>query len=83
MKDLQQRTVGKVNMKISIICDHTVAYGMEDIIKLIPLFHQFILHQQAGLGMYPSLSFTTVDTNEPHDRDDQQCQDRWIKKNKQ
>ena len=50
MKDLQQRTVGKVNMKISIICDHTVAYGMEDIIKLIPLFHQFILHQQAGLG---------------------------------
>lgn len=75
MKDLQQRTVGKVNMKISIICDHTVAYGMEDIIKLIPLFHQFILHQQAGLGMYPSLSFTTVDTNEPHDRDDQQCQE--------
>ena len=82
MKHLQQRTVREVDMKIGIIRNHTVTYGMEDIIKFITLLHQFILYQQASLGMYPPFGFTSVNANQPHNRGYQQCQNRWIEENK-
>ena len=62
-----------MDAQVGIIRNQAVANGTEDIVELVALLHQAVLYQQAGLGMYPSLSFTTVDTNEPHDRDDQQC----------
>lgn len=71
-----------MNVQIGIIRYHTITDGMKYIIKLITLFHQFILYQQTGLCLNPSFGFTPVGTHQPHDRGYQQCEDRRIEKYK-
>lgn len=43
-----------MNVQIGIIRYHTITDGMKYIIKLITLFHKFILHEQTGLCLNPS-----------------------------
>ena len=62
-----------MNVQIGIIRYHTITDGMKYIIKLITLFHQFILHEQTSL--YPeSIVWTHAGWRASiHDRGYQQC----------
>lgn len=71
-----------MNVQIGIIRYHTITDGMKYIIKLITLFHKFILHEQTGLCLNPSFGLTPVGTHQPHDRSYQQRQDRRIEQYK-
>ena len=71
-----------MDVQIGIIRYHTIADGMKYIIKLITLFHKFVLHEQTGLCLNPSFGFTSVGTHQPHNRSYQQCQDRRIEQYK-
>ena len=71
-----------MNVQIGIIRYHTITDGMKYIIKLITLFHKFILHEQTSLCLNPSFGLTPVGTHQPHDRSYQQRQDRRIEQYK-
>ena len=57
-----------MDMQVCIIRYHAIADGVEDIVKLIALFYQFVLYEQAGLGLHTSFGFATVGTHQPYDR---------------
>ncbi len=49
-----------MDSQIHIIRNQSVANRTEDIIEFVALFHQTVLYQQTGLGMYPLTRFTPV-----------------------
>ena len=75
---LHHRPVHEVQVHLRVISQHGIADRAEDVVELVALLHQTLLHQQMGLDLHTLAGLLSIGPDEEEDGHSQSRQQQRI-----